>query len=227
MSVFAIIPIGGVGKRINEKIPKQFIEINGKSIAMHTIEKFEKNPSIDHIVIACVDNYLKYMKDECKKNKISKLYKIVPGGETQMLSIYNCIKAIKKEIKAEDKIIIHVGNRPLLSHNLITTCIEKYDEVGMLTTYLPSVEVLINQKNKKIVPRSEIVRIQTPQVFAYKDLLPVMDIISKKNDYCTLCDLMIDQGYNMSFVKGEFKNFKITYHEDLEIYKLILNKTKS
>ena len=222
MSVFAVIPIGGKGTRMHADKPKQFIEVEGKCIAMHTIEKFQKNPFIDYIVLACLDEYHDYIINECERNFITKLIGVVPGGATQLLSINNCLDFISNKAKTHDKIIIHVGNRPLISQKLITKCLKKYDEVGMLSTCLPCVEAMVSKKKNEIVSRNDVVRLQTPQVYSYGDIMSVKNIISGVNDYSTVCDLMIDNGKDVALIEGEFSNFKITYPNDLKMFELII-----
>lgn len=225
----AIIPIGGLGIRMNNDIPKQFIKINNKLICMYTIEKFQKNSNVDMIVLACVDTYQELIESECKKNNITKLKGIVKGGKTQLESIFNCYNYIKDEIHDDTKIIVHVGNRPLLSHNLIDKCINEYDKIGMLTTIIPSVEVMYNLKNNEIEDRNNIVRIQTPQVYSKDDLenlLKKCDLNDLKK-YATVFDLMLHYGFNVKHIDGEILNFKITYPEDLLIFESIINNDKN
>ena len=223
----AIIPIGGHGIRMNTKIPKQFLKVDGKCIFMYTLEKFQENDKIDMIIIACVDGYSDFVKDECKKYNITKLRAIVPGGSNQLESIFNCYNYIKNDIKDDTKIMIHVGNRPLISQELINKCLVEYDNVGMLTTYVPSVEVMYNIKNKKLEERNNIIRIQTPQVYSSLD---IKNLLNKKNigvaKHSTIFDLMIENGFDVSQIPGELINFKITYPEDLLLFESLIKNRR-
>ena len=86
----AVIFAGGVGKRMNSKDrPKQFLLVHGKPIIVHTIELFEYHEQIDGIVVVCVKDWIPYMEETKYRYRLDKIGKIVPGGETGQLSIYN------------------------------------------------------------------------------------------------------------------------------------------
>lgn len=224
MKRIAIIPIGGSGIRMNNKIPKQFIKINDKTLYIYTLEKFQNNESIDEIVVVCLNGYQKEVERECKQYGITKLKKVVLGGQTQLASIFNGISAIETDLNDDDIVMIHVGNRPNVSQKLISTCIAKYNEVGALTTVLPCIEVMVDKENNDIIPRNNIVRIQTPQVFSYKDL---KEFVLNSEYYIdrgnTVCDLMLSLNKTVEFIEGEFLNFKITYPEDLYLFEKIIS----
>ena len=225
MANIAVIPIGGIGSRMKKEIPKQFININNKPLYMYTLEKFQSNSNINKIIIACLKDYKDQVTKECKDNNIDKLITVVSGGETQLESIFNCLEYLEGKTADNDKIIIHVGNRPNLTDELITKCIKSYDELGPLSTTVPEIEVMVTKDTKEIIPRENIIRIQTPQVYSFSD---VKDLISKKNEYKhmagTMCDLFIKLGKNINFIEGELLNFKITYPEDLELFKKIITE---
>ena len=137
----AVVFAGGVGQRMQTGgLPKQFMEIHDKPIIIHTIEHFEKHDEIDAIVIACVADWTDYMQELVDKYKITKVKRIVPGGETGQLSIYNGLVAAKEyEAEALAKkagendsdrtdgektvVLIHDGVRPLINAKLISDCI--------------------------------------------------------------------------------------------------------
>ncbi|MBQ6477588.1 MAG: 2-C-methyl-D-erythritol 4-phosphate cytidylyltransferase [Bacilli bacterium] len=224
MANIAVIPIGGVGKRMQNEIPKQFITINDKPLYMYTLEKIQNNNKIDKIIIACLKDYKDKVINECKEKNISKVMAVVSDGETQLGSLFNCFEFLNGQIKDDDKILIHVGNRPNITGELIDRCLDSYDEVGPLAATIPAVEVMINKDTREIIPRNDIVRIQTPQVFAFKD---IKELIPRKNEYKfianTMCDLFIKLDKRISFIDGDLMNFKITYPEDLELFKKIIS----
>ncbi len=228
MKTIAIIPIGGVGSRMNSDIPKQYIEVNDKPIFIYTVEKFQANPNIDNIVISCKKEFFDDVKNECEKYHINKLYKIVCSGETQLETIFNSVNAIKKDFSMNDKIVIHVGNRPNITDRLITDCVNLYDKYGSLTTTVPCIEGMVNINNNSILSRKDLIRIQTPQVYSFSD---IEKYCNNSDEYCnkgsTICDLFLLEGRKIKFVNGEMLNFKITYEEDLELFKLIVNSKNS
>ena len=131
-----VIFAGGVGSRMHSKDrPKQFLEMYNKPIIIHTLEYFENHPMIDAIVVVCIKDWIPYLEKLLYKFRIDKVKKIVPGGETGQLSIYNGLRAAK-EIAGEEKsiVLIHDGVRPLISENLITNNIETVMKHGSAIT---------------------------------------------------------------------------------------------
>lgn len=227
MKNFAIIPIAGKGVRFGSELPKQFVEVYGKPLFIYTVEKFQNNCDIDYILIACSKDNMSIVKNMINKYSLTKVYKLVQGGDTQLESIINCIKVVDDELSMDDKIIVHVGNRPNLSDELISKCIKKYDDIGPLSTVVPCIEVMIKTDDNAIIPRDKVVRVQTPQVYSFGDLKKVIYDENLCNMHAsTLCDLLISNNYKVSFIDGELTNFKITYKEDLDIFKAIISGNK-
>ena len=127
-----LIFAGGSGVRMNTKgLPKQFLEMNGKAIIIHTIEHFEKCKAIDAIVIVCLKDYIEYLEDLLDRDRITKVKKIVPGGSCGQESIYHGLCAAEEISENEDDIIlIHDGVRPLISGKLIHDNINMVKEKG-------------------------------------------------------------------------------------------------
>ncbi len=125
----AVIFAGGVGKRMgNTDKPKQFIEIEGKPIIIHTLEHFEKNKNIDAIIVASKVEWIDYLNDLLVKYNIKKVAKVVPGGETGQMSIFNGIKCAKEMYGDDAIVLIHDGVRPFITDELIDTNIQTVKE---------------------------------------------------------------------------------------------------
>ena len=128
----AVIFAGGVGSRMHSKDkPKQFLEMYNKPVIIHTLEHFENHPMINAIAVVCIESWIPYLNELLYKFRIEKVKKVVPGGETGQLSIYNGLKAAK-EIAGNEKAIalIHDGVRPLINEKLITDNIEAVKKYG-------------------------------------------------------------------------------------------------
>ena len=115
-----LIFAGGSGVRMNTKgLPKQFLEMNGKAIIIHTIEHFEKCKAIDAIVIVCLKDYIEYLEDLLDRDRIRKVMKIVPGGCCGQEFIYHGLCAAEEISENEDDIIKNnQGVRPMISGKL-------------------------------------------------------------------------------------------------------------
>ncbi|MDE6182266.1 MAG: 2-C-methyl-D-erythritol 4-phosphate cytidylyltransferase, partial [Eubacteriales bacterium] len=118
-----IIPCSGTGKRMGSNIPKQFLELEGKPIICHTIEKFEKCEKIDEIMIVISKEYEEYFKKEIlEKNNFKKVFNIVLGGEERFNSVYNGLCSIKNK---ESIVLIHDGVRPFIKIEQIEKIIKE------------------------------------------------------------------------------------------------------
>ena len=94
MKNIAVIFAGGVGTRMKtSELPKQFLMVHGKPIIVHTLEIFQNHPEIDGIICVCVEGWIDYMEDLKHRYRLEKIAKIVKGGRTGQLSIYNGLKA--------------------------------------------------------------------------------------------------------------------------------------
>ena len=103
----AVIFAGGVGRRMNTKDrPKQFLLVHGKPIIVHTIEIFEHHQEIDGIIVVCVEDWIPYMQEMKYRYRLDKIGKIVPGGETGQLSIYNGLCAARDVYGVNDNICL-------------------------------------------------------------------------------------------------------------------------
>lgn len=229
----ALIFAGGVGTRMNSKLlPKQFLSVHGKPIIIHTLEHFENHPEIDAIVVACVEDWIPHMQDLQDRFKITKIRKIVPGGASGQLSIYNGLCAAE-EIAADEKniILIHDGVRPLINAEIITkniACVKKY---GSAITSVKLTETALSISDEDptkighIYDRSKMCFARAPQSFWLEEILAAHRHVLEENrtDFVDSCSLMSDMGHNLHLVPGPTENIKITMQEDFFILRAMLD----
>lgn len=227
----AIIFAGGVGKRMGQSDkPKQFMEISGKPIIIHTLEKFEKNENIDKIIISSVESWIPYLKKLLEQYDIKKVDKIVAGGETGQMSIFRGLQ-IANQLYPEDSIVlIHDGVRPFIDDELINNNIMNVKKKGSAISSVMSTETFVlvdNDKNIKQIPeRSKSMVAKAPQSFYLKDIFEVhlkaqQDNIYNSTDSCTLMNI-----YNrkMSVVMTDYDNIKITTPKDITLAEAIFKR---
>ena len=117
----ALIIAGGVGNRMHQDIPKQFLNVNNKPIIIYTLEAFQKHPNIDAIEVVCLKGWHDILRAYAKQFGITKLENIVSGGETGLQSIRNGLKDIAKRYHDDDDIVlIHDAIRPMVSQDIIS-----------------------------------------------------------------------------------------------------------
>ncbi len=217
MHKVAIIVAGGKGERMGATIPKQFLELNGKPILMHTLEKFrETDPSIE-IILALPENQIDFWKGLFHEYKLPKpQHQIVKGGQTRFHSVQNALKLVKKE----SLVAIHDGVRPLVSSATIQRCYIAAEEKG---NAIPVVEVVDSlrhyskqDKTNEAVSRSCYRIVQTPQCFTSELILKAyeQDFDKLFTDDATVVEKL---GETINLVPGNRSNIKITTAEDIII----------
>ena len=147
----AVIFAGGSGVRMGAGIPKQFLEINGKPIIVHTLELFENHNEIDKIYIVMLRDYIPYMNRLVKKFALGKVCGIVEGGETGQDSIYNGLKKAQSENPDDSIVLIHDGVRPWVSYDTISRNIAGVKENGNAITCTSCYETILISENGKEV----------------------------------------------------------------------------
>lgn len=227
--MIALLTAGGVGSRMQQDIPKQFIHVNNKPIIIYTLEAFQHNPNIESIIIAVLKDWDNILWAYAKQYHISKLKWVVTGGSTGQESIHNCIGKLRDiGIPLTTPIMIHDGNRPLISQDIITDSIATFKKHGSAVAAIPCVEVVFKSQNKisskEFWERNELFRTQTPHTYTLGNLLEAHDMAKEKGlpDMAATCSLMSALGYEIFFSKGAEKNLKITTMEDLDIFKALL-----
>ncbi len=225
----AVLTAGGIGTRANQDLPKQFICVNNKPIIIYTLEAFQAHPSIDEIYVSCLSGWETALAAYANQFNITKLKRIAPGGATGQESIYNSLKAIAEDHSSDDiVIVIHDGNRPLVSREIITDNLAKQKLHGSSITVIPTAEVVFVSKDgltsDKDLERSELWRTQTPLSYKFDELLTVYCRAEAEGITNTsACSLMRRYGHTAYFSKGSEKNIKITTSEDFEIFKALLS----
>ena len=169
-----LIIAGGYGNRMQQDIPKQFINIYDKPIIIYTLESFQKHPQIDAIEVVCLEGWTDVLKAYAKQFNIDKLRWVVTGGKTGQESIRNGIYHLKGICQNDDIIIIHDGIRPLVDAYVLTDVILKCRQFGNGVTALPYNEQIFctadGNTTTEYIPRETLRRVSTPQAYTYGKL---------------------------------------------------------
>ena len=225
----ALIFAGGSGVRMkNSSKPKQFLQLYGKEIIIHTIENFEKHPEIDTIVIVCIEEWIPFLKSLLDKYNIEKVRWIVSGGTTGQESIYKGLLAVKDNVPDDSVILVHDGVRPLINQKLISDCIESVLANGSAITITPEIEtvVYVNKDDNminKITDRSNCFHAKAPQCFRLSDIFNAhkLALADGCNNIIDSASLMNQYGYKLFTIQGEFENIKITTASDFYILRAL------
>ncbi len=226
-----VIFAGGVGSRMHSKdVPKQFLEIHNKPIIIHTLEYFERNEEIDAVVISCISDWIPHLEKLLYQYRIEKVKRVVRGGATGQLSIYNGLTAAK-EVAAGRKaiVLIHDGVRPLINEQLLSDNIESVKRYGSAITSAVVKEtiVVIDEDGmvEQVPSRAKSRVAKAPQSFWLDDILAVHEkALSEGNDNSIdSCTLMQSYGYKLHMVDGPYENIKITTPDDFYTMRAILD----
>lgn len=226
----ALLTAAGNGTRMHQDIPKQFLHVDNKPIIIHTMAAFQLHPNIDAIIVITLDSWSEVVWAYAKQFGISKLRWVVPGGETGQDSIWNGLDALKKDLPDENVVVmIHDGNRPLVSAEIISDSFATFSKYGSAVAAIPCTEVVFESEDGfsscVSTDREKLFRTQTPHTYYLNDLFNAHKEAMKRGIRGTAasCMLMKELGRMTYFSKGSEENIKITNQEDLKLFKAILH----
>ena len=233
MANIALIIAGGVGTRMHQDIPKQFLSVNDKPVIIYTLEAFQNHPDIDAIYVACLNGWQEILKAYIKQFNITKSVTIIEGGENGQDSIRNGVYAIAENYQEEDLIMVHDAIRPMLSADIISENIVKCKKYGNAITVIPCIEAMLKSEDEiessESILRNSLFRAQTPQTISVGEAVRLHKEALEKgitNSVAT-CTLLLELGRKVYFAKGSELNLKITTTDDITIFKALLSMQKS
>jgi 2-C-methyl-D-erythritol 4-phosphate cytidylyltransferase len=209
MQYYVIIVAGGIGARMGNALPKQFLPLDGKPMLYHSINNFVQALPNVHIVIVMHPSYISHANQtllsfETKINCI-----IVPGGNTRFESVQNGYKALQAE--PNDLVLVHDAARPFVSKNLIDNICTIASEKGMAIPVIAIAESVRMVRNNVSSPfdRNILRIVQTPQVMKYSIMQKCFNSAYDESftDEATVCQ---KYGVPVSLVPGDEHNIKIT-----------------
>lgn len=223
MKYCAIIVGGGSGSRMQQQKPKQFIELNGKPVLMHTLEAFHQSTLKPDIFLVLNVHYHVYWEELCREHQFHIPHTLVKGGEERFHSVKNGLK----NLKGKAIVAIHDAVRPLISPELITAGFLQAEAKGNAVLGLPSKDSIrqLTPNGSSALDRSSIYLMQTPQTFKIEQLHKAYEQ-EFRNDFTDDASVVERAGFTIHLLKGEASNIKITFPEDL-LYAESLLKARS
>jgi len=230
----AVIFAGGVGSRMRATaLPKQFLEVHGKPVIVHTLENFEIHPAIDAIAVAILPEWRGHLDTLVKRYDLTKVKWVVDGGKTGQASRHRALEAVAADCPADSIVLIHDGVRPLVGADLITANIECVRQHGSAITCTKITETVVESSSSEIhsiIPRDHLYAAQAPQSFWLSEILGLYRRVETEGEHDSIdsCTLMQRYGHPIHQVEGPQTNIKITSTEDFYIcrtfFELIENK---
>ncbi len=230
----AVVIAGGVGSRMGQEIPKQFINVYDKPVLIYTLEGFQRHPQIDAIEVVCIDGWHDVLWAYAKQFGIDKLKWVVQGGNTGQESIRNGIYNLEGICSDDDIVIIHDGIRPMIDDTVLTDVISKCKKYGNAVTSMPYNEQIFviddEISTTKYIPRETLRRVSTPQAYNFKLVDSKYHEAFEKeigiygSSYTNT--MMVELGERLYFAAGSDKNIKLTTKDDLDTFKAYLKAEK-
>lgn len=222
--ITAIIAAGGTGSRFGAGTPKQFLDILGKPIIIHTLEAFERCSDIDAIVAVVPEIHIEDLEDLIRDHNISKPVRVVGGGTTRAESVLNGIRSVAPQ---NEIIAVHDGARPVILPEEISATVQKAKETGaacLVAAVTDTIKTVENGTITGTVDRTKLYRALTPQTFRTEILRRAFEKADIGEHITDECSLVEKLGIEISAVVGSSRNIKITHREDLIVAEAFLRE---
>ena len=227
----AAILSGGTGTRAEAGIPKQFVDLGGKPMILHTIDVFEECPDIDQIIVVSHPDHIGKLEAMRCEGGYRKWSQTIAGGAERYLSSYEAVKACAG---LDGNLFIHDAARPFVTTELIGRVAEALRTAEGAAPAINPSDTLVEAADNviKCVPeRKKFRMVQTPQAFRLSLLRRAFDEAIKDSNICVTDDCGLVLTYfpatKIQLVEGDIFNKKLTYHSDIELFnKLFIEKSK-
>ncbi len=215
---YFVIPAGGKGLRFGADIPKQFVQLAGMPVLYHTLRRIA--PFAEKIVLALPNDYLRYWEELVGKFSIDIPHQVVEGGATRFQSV----KAALQVLPCEGLVAVHDAVRPFVSQDVMRNLILAAQKSGAVVPYLPMTDSIrtSSKTDSKLVDRTSIVRVQTPQVF---DLSILKKAYAQQESPLFTDDASVYESFTNKvpvLEQGNVENIKITTQQDLVLGEYLL-----
>jgi 2-C-methyl-D-erythritol 4-phosphate cytidylyltransferase len=230
--IIAAILAGGVGSRMgNVNTPKQYLQLGGKPILVHTAEKFLVHPLVEHVVVLTPHAWLDFTRDILAEHlPRDRQAAVTEGGDTRNNTLRAALQyAAQRFGEQEDHILItHDAVRPFVTHRIISDNIDAARAHGACDTVVPATDTIVRSDDgefiTRIPPRKTMYQGQTPQSFRAGRLRELMDPLLPEEEavLTDACKIYSLRGEPVALVRGEIHNIKITYPYDLTVAHALL-----
>ena len=216
MKTYGVILAAGESTRFDAEVNKLFYKVNGKELVLYPVETFLENNEIDEVIIVCSESNMTELEGLLAKHQS---VSIIVGGDSRQESEYCALQHLQNKATDNCLVAIHDAARSFISSELLTSLVNTAKKFGSASPYLDNSN-FYDIKNNKFVTKKKIVDIQTPQVYKYKELFECYSFLSKNNitGMVDTTESMFNfNKFETHVIRGEEKNLKITYKNDLEI----------
>jgi 2-C-methyl-D-erythritol 4-phosphate cytidylyltransferase len=219
MKQYVLIVAGGKGERMQTSIPKQFIEINGKPMLMHTMEAFLNDATNPDFIIALPRELIVEWKKLCQLHHFKITHQIAEGGPKRFHSVKSGLKLVPDNAL----VAIHDAARPFVSKDTIQRCFEMASRKGNAAPVVPFNESVreVSGVLNKVVDRPNLRIVQTPQAF-HSSLIKNAYKQNYSEEFTDDASVLEKAGYQINLVEGNVENLKITFPADIPLAEFLL-----
>ncbi len=218
-SRYALIVAGGSGTRMGSKIPKQFLEMKGRPLLMHTIEAFHKHSADTQIVLVLPEAHLSFWEELCERYQFKVPVTLQAGGTTRFQSVQNGLR----KVSGPGLVAIHDGVRPVISSKIIEKSFQVAGEYGCAIAAVELKDSIrkIEKSSSRVRDRSSYKLVQTPQTF---DIFKLAKAYEQPEQEGFTDDASVWEavGHEVTLFEGSYENLKITTFHDLVVAEVLL-----
>ena len=229
--ITAILPAAGMGTRMGRETPKQFLELDGAPIFLHTLRRLATCDAITEIILATRADEVQRMQELCRQEKFRQSVHVVKGGSTRQESVAAALEHVSGDVEL---VAVHDAVRPFVTREQVARVIEEARKCGAAILGTPAMDTVKEVKRSSLpqdvalitgtIPRERIVLAQTPQVFHTKLLKEAFarataDGVNASDE----AGLVERLGHDVHVVHGTERNIKITKPSDMELARFYLD----
>jgi 2-C-methyl-D-erythritol 4-phosphate cytidylyltransferase len=229
--ITAILPAAGMGTRMGGETPKQFLELDGAPILLHTLRRLASCDAITEIILATRADEIERLEELCRKEKFRQVIRVVKGGATRQESVAAALRQVADEVEL---VAVHDAVRPFVIREQVSRVIDEARKCGAAILGIPAMDTVKEVKRGSLpedtalitatTPRERIVLAQTPQVFRTKLLKEAFaraaaDGVNASDE----AGLVERLGHDVHVVHGSERNIKITKPADMELARFYLD----
>ena len=229
METVAVILAAGSGSRTGLSTPKQFLPLGGKTVLEHSVQTFHDHPGIDQVVIVTSTEFIPKVQDMVKADNWTKVTAVLAGGKERYDSSLSAVRHFSNN--PELVMLFHDAARPLVSARIISDTLKAMETFNAVDVAVPAVDTIVQcdaagTVMESIQDRSLLWRMQTPQGFRQKTIAKAYEIALKDpaftatDDCGTVLRYLPDE--KVGIVRGDERNIKLTYADDLALLEFML-----
>ena len=233
--ITAILPAAGLGTRMGAETPKQFLELDGAPILVHSLRKLASCELVTDIIVATRGDEVGRLEERLRQEKFRQKLRVVKGGDTRQESVAAALKQVESDTEI---VLVHDAVRPFVTREQIARVIEEARNCGAAILGIPAMDTVKEVKRTSLpedvalitmtVPRERVVMAQTPQAFRTQILRDAFaraeaDGVNASDE----AGLVERLGQEVHVVLGSERNIKITKPADMELANFYLERERA